>query len=170
MSLISRMNPVAEALPTIVAADEEAMDRLGIRLAEALETGDVVTVSGALGAGKSHLCRALIRARLGDPAAEVPSPSYTLVNIYRTPDSTEIWHADLYRIADPEELREIGLDEAAERGIVLIEWPDRWSDQPARRLDLSIEVRSDEARLVRAAAHGGGWGRLRVIWERVDDT
>ena len=102
------------------------MDRLGGTLAARLRPGDVVAVAGPLGAGKSQLCRAIVRALLRDPGAEVPSPSYTLVNVYAAGD-LQVWHADLYRISEmPDELQELGLEDAAD-AIVLIEWPERWS-------------------------------------------
>jgi len=121
----------------IVGPDE--MTALGRRLSAILAPGEVVLLSGPLGAGKSHLARAIVRARLGDPGAEVPSPTYTLVNVYDTATG-EIWHADLYRLSDPGDLHEIGLDDALSHAITLVEWPERWADPPARRLEIAIAV------------------------------
>lgn len=148
----------------LYAATPEATDVLGCALARALAPGDVVALHGALGAGKSHLARAVIRARLGDPEAEVPSPTYTLVNVYTTPTG-EIWHADLYRV-DAEEVAEIGLADALRHAILLVEWPDRWADLPVRRLDIALTA-SGEGRDVHVTAHGAGWeaalAALRVV-------
>ena len=92
-----------------------------------LGAGDTVLLRGELGAGKSALARAVIGAALGDAEAEIPSPSYTLVNIYQTARGA-IWHADLYRLSgEVEELEELGLDEAMGTELVLIEWPERGS-------------------------------------------
>lgn len=106
----------------IALADEAATMRLGEDLAMALKAGDLVALSGALGAGKSTLARALIRALAADPALEVPSPTYTLVQAY--PGALPVAHFDLYRLGDPAELDELGFDEALETGAVICEWPE----------------------------------------------
>jgi tRNA threonylcarbamoyladenosine biosynthesis protein TsaE len=103
--------------------DEAATAALGARLARLLQPGDTILLQGPIGAGKSHLARALIRARLGR-MEEVPSPTFTLVQNY-TAGEVEIWHADLYRLGHPDEVLELGLDGAFENAICLIEWPDR---------------------------------------------
>jgi tRNA threonylcarbamoyl adenosine modification protein YjeE len=146
------------------AADETATDRVGAALASVLKRGDVLAVSGPLGAGKSHLCRAIVRALLGDAEAEVPSPSYTLVNVYRAGD-VEVWHADLYRIADAGELTELGLDDACADAIVLIEWPERWTALPPRRMDLAISVGPGERRTLAFTAVGRGWDHALAALE-----
>lgn len=135
--------------------DAGALDALGERLMSVLEAGDCVTLSGPLGAGKSHLARAMIRARAGEPTLEVPSPSYTLVNVYD--GDPEMWHADLYRLGDTSELLEIGLDDALETAILLIEWPERWVPPPPRRLAIVLAIESDETRALTATRHGHGW-------------
>ena len=106
--------------------DEAATDRLGDDLASALRPGDVVALEGDLGAGKTSLARAIIRAVAGDPTLDVPSPTFTLVQSYslRIP----VHHFDLYRLSGPEELEELGLSEALSEGIVLVEWPERASE------------------------------------------
>lgn len=135
----------------------DVMDRVGKALAITLKAGDLIALSGPLGAGKSHLARAAIRSLLGDANAEVPSPTFTLLNVYEAAE-TEIWHADLYRLGDASELAEIGLDDAS-HAVVLVEWPDRWSDLPQRRLDVEINP-ENEGRRVMVRAIGGDWERV----------
>ena len=101
-----------------------ATERLAARLASALRPGDALLLEGPLGAGKSALARAVLRRLAGDPALEVPSPSFTLVQSYDLPDGGAAHHYDLYRLSGPADLAELGWDEARE-GIVLVEWPDR---------------------------------------------
>ena len=149
--------PGGPAALTVHVATPEKTDALGRALAPALVPGDVVALHGALGAGKSHLARAVIRARLGSLGAEAPSPTYTLVNVYVLPGGAgaEIWHADLYRV-DPEEIAEIGLCDALEHAILLVEWPDRWPELPTRRLDIALSA-AGEGRDVAVTPHGPGW-------------
>ena len=112
---------------TILTLDDETVTAaLGARIATALRPGDVVALTGDLGAGKTALARAILRA-LG-VTGHVPSPTFTLVQSYETPGLT-VHHFDLYRIEDVSELRELGLEEAKEEGVVLIEWPDRGMPQ-----------------------------------------
>jgi len=132
--------------------DEAATAALGAELAALAQPGDVICLSGDLGAGKTALARGFIRARLGD--VEVTSPTFTLVQIYGEGDD-EIWHVDLYRIEDESELRELGLDEAMETAICLIEWPGRLGRElPADRLDVTLAFSGDEARIATLSAHG----------------
>src|SRR5690625_260119 len=144
------------SLPALVlhAPGPDATDAIGHALAPVLRAGDLVALHGTLGAGKSHLARAIIRARLGDRQAEVASPTYTLVNIYTAPGG-EIWHADLYRV-DGEEIAEIGLEDALDHALLLVEWPERWPDLPERRLEITLSACGD-GREVRVVPHGGGW-------------
>ena len=143
--------------------DEAATTRLGGWFANHLGGGDCVLLSGPIGAGKSHFARALIRARLGR-MEDVPSPTFTLVQTYDA--DVEIWHADLYRLSHPNEVIELGLEQAFSNAICLIEWPDRLGDLAPRdaiRLELSAEgegrmvsVRCD-ARPDMMAALSRGW-------------
>ena len=122
---------------TISLADDAATMRLGEDLALALKPGDCLALSGDLGAGKSTLARALLRAVADDDALEVPSPTFTLVQAYdlRIPVS----HFDLYRLGDPSELDELGFDEALASGICLVEWPEMADELlPASRLTLHL--------------------------------
>ncbi|MCK0141390.1 tRNA (adenosine(37)-N6)-threonylcarbamoyltransferase complex ATPase subunit type 1 TsaE [Aliiroseovarius sp. F20344] len=96
------------------------------KLAGLLAPGDVILLSGGIGAGKTHFARALIQARLAQNGMieDVPSPTFTLVQTYD--DSIcEIWHSDLYRLTHPDEIEELGLIDAFETAICLVEWPDR---------------------------------------------
>lgn len=124
----------------LTSSSEAQTAAIGRRLASHLEPGDVVAISGPLGAGKSVLARAAIRALLQDPELEAPSPSFTLVQLYERRAGAPVWHVDLYRLASPEELVELGLEEAFESAITLIEWPKRAEGAlPAARLCIRIE-------------------------------
>ena len=143
----------------LLLKDEAATADLGRRLAAALRPGEAVCLTGPLGAGKSTLARALIRA-LTTADEDVPSPTFTLVQFYEGADLA-IAHFDLYRLTDPDEAYEIGLDEALENGAALIEWPARLEGRlPSDRLDIEIALTGDAAaRRVRIVAHGAWKGR-----------
>lgn len=143
--------------------DQEATRTFGSRLAELIRPGDVIALRGVLGAGKSELARALIRARAG-AAIEVPSPSYTLVQDYRLPGLV-IRHIDLYRISDPTELLELGLDAPAAGEAWLIEWPERaGAVVPADRLEIELrQGDAPDARIAEVTA-GRSWEqRLEML-------
>lgn len=136
--------PPFGSLPLPTEADTAAFAGA---LAPRLGPGDAVLLSGPVGAGKSLFARALIRARLGDPRAEVPSPTFTLVQTY---GEGELWHADLYRLSQPAEVAELGLLEAFEAAICLVEWPDRLgalAPASALRVDLAPEGEGRRATL-----------------------
>ena len=139
--------------------DEAATKALGAKLATTLRPGDAVCLTGPLGAGKSTLARALVRA-LTSPGEEVPSPTFTLVQFYDGPDFP-VAHFDLYRLTDPDEAYEIGLEEALEDGAALIEWPQRLEGRlPANRLAIEITPSQDgEARRATLVPHGTFEGR-----------
>jgi tRNA threonylcarbamoyl adenosine modification protein YjeE len=103
--------------------DERATAEFGQDIAAALRAGDVILLEGDLGAGKTTLARALVRALAGDPELEVPSPTFTLVQTYAT--RVPVAHVDLYRVGSPDEVDELGLDEAVRSGAVVVEWPQR---------------------------------------------
>ncbi len=151
--------PAPAAPLSLALADEGATARLGAALAPILAPGDWVTLAGPLGAGKTALARAILRARLDAPTLEVPSPSYTLVNAYAGAGS-EVWHADLYRLSGAEEARELGL-EGAGPAILLVEWPDRLgADLPPRRLEVSLARPESGGRVAQIRAHGPDWAAL----------
>lgn len=141
---------------TLAISDEDAMTRLGVALAGVLKSGDTVLLSGPIGAGKSHLARAIIHAFIG-PEEHVPSPTFTLVQTYEA-GGTEIWHTDLYRLADSSELVELGLDEAIGSAIVLVEWPDRLPIEliPENALRVGIHP-GDQARGVTMNSDSERW-------------
>ncbi len=144
---------------TLALADEAATNRLAARLAPAARPGDAVLLDGPLGAGKSAFARAFLRALTGDPGLEVPSPSFTLVQSYEVPCTGHAappragWmahHFDLYRLAGPADLTELGWDEARD-GLVLVEWPDRLGHlRPPDALTLALEFgEPQDARVAR---------------------
>ena len=137
---------------------EAATARLGAAVAAELKVGDVVCLSGPLGAGKSTLARGLIRA-LTSPDEEVPSPTFTLVQTYDS--RTPVAHFDLYRLTSPEEAFELGLDEALDDGAAVIEWPQRLEGRlPPDRLDIEIAFdETGEGRRARLTPHGAWEGR-----------
>ncbi|HZT86927.1 MAG TPA: tRNA (adenosine(37)-N6)-threonylcarbamoyltransferase complex ATPase subunit type 1 TsaE [Stellaceae bacterium] len=117
--------------------DEAATESLAARLAGLAVRGDVIALSGPLGAGKTVFARAFIRAA-GAADDAVPSPTFTLVQTYEGRGAT-IWHFDCYRLADAEEAWELGIEEAFAEGISLIEWPERIARLlPRNRLDLAL--------------------------------
>jgi tRNA threonylcarbamoyladenosine biosynthesis protein TsaE len=151
------MNPPA----TLTLADEAATQALGRALGAVLRAGEAICLTGPLGAGKSTLARALVRA-LTTPAEDVPSPTFTLVQFYEGA-RLNVAHFDLDRLSSPDEAYEIGLDEALEDGAALIEWPERLEgDLPRDRLDVEIAL-SDrgegEGRTARLTPHGAWEGR-----------
>ncbi len=125
---------------TLVLPSEQATQRLAVDVAAILAPGDLVTLSGDLGAGKTTFARALIRHLAGDERLEVPSPTFTLIQSYALPQFPLV-HADLYRISEPRELAELGIEEAIEGAAALLEWPDRADGLlPADRLDIALHL------------------------------
>lgn len=169
--------PVLARIPD---ADEALTAGLARTLAAVLRAGDCLLLDGPVGAGKTHFARALIRARQGDLAEDVPSPTFTIVQTYADAAGTEIWHADLYRLTDPSELVELGLDEALDEAITLIEWPDRLGAPPPGALTVALRETAPDrreivlsgdparwrgiSRLAQIATflHGAGWSTARL--------
>ena len=141
--------------------DEAATEALAVRLSSMVNPGDVITLFGDLGMGKSVFARAFIRAhaRVSD---DIPSPTFTLVQVYMA-HSAPVFHFDLYRLRAPEEVLELGIEEAFAEGISLIEWPDRLGSwMPANRLELHLTAGSqDSAR--EAYLIGYGYWKARLI-------
>ncbi|HEV7874152.1 MAG TPA: tRNA (adenosine(37)-N6)-threonylcarbamoyltransferase complex ATPase subunit type 1 TsaE, partial [Enterovirga sp.] len=146
-------------------------ESLGQFLAQELQPGDLVTLSGGLGAGKTTLARAIVRALANDPDLEVPSPTFTLLQSYET-EAGPVVHADFYRISGPGELRELGWEEMTEQSIVLVEWPERAEAALARsRLDIILDLapgQGAEARTATFIARGATaerFARARALQE-----
>ncbi|MBX3445834.1 MAG: tRNA (adenosine(37)-N6)-threonylcarbamoyltransferase complex ATPase subunit type 1 TsaE [Parvibaculaceae bacterium] len=153
---------------TLDLKDEAATRALGQALAARLRIGDLILLRGDLGAGKTALARALVQAHLAAHGIEedVPSPTFTLVQTYESPDLL-IAHVDLYRIGDASELRELGLAEIADEGAVLVEWPER-AEAEIRRLspdslDISLSLMPEGLRRARLEGRGSWAARLEGL-------
>ncbi|MEM6825918.1 MAG: tRNA (adenosine(37)-N6)-threonylcarbamoyltransferase complex ATPase subunit type 1 TsaE [Pseudomonadota bacterium] len=150
-------------LGTIDFASPDETSVLAKRIAPALGPGDTLLLEGPIGAGKSHFARSVIESRLAvlGRVENIPSPTYTLVQTYDLGD-VEIWHADLYRLSDPSELMELGLEEAFSDGICLVEWPDRLgTETPDPSVTLSFSYGStEEARQLEITRGGSRWREL----------
>ncbi|MEM1288390.1 MAG: tRNA (adenosine(37)-N6)-threonylcarbamoyltransferase complex ATPase subunit type 1 TsaE [Pseudomonadota bacterium] len=147
---------------SFASPDETA--EFAARLAHQLKPGDAVFLSGDLGAGKTHFARAAIQKRLRDSGAieDVPSPTFTLVQVYQDA-TTEIWHCDLYRLSNADEVEELGLYEALEGAICFVEWPDRL-EPGIRRSGLEIRLHmgdADETRIAHLEWGNERWDRMR---------
>ena len=141
--------------------DLNATTALGRELARLVRKGDVIALHGDLGTGKSTFARGLIQELMGQEL-DVPSPTFNLVLTYDAPEIS-IWHYDLYRIEDPEELEELGLEETI-NGLAIIEWPDRLGQAlPQWRLDISL-LASENGRIATLTPHGPDWSkRLETV-------
>lgn len=140
-------------------------DRIAIALGSRLRAGDTVLLSGDVGAGKTHFARALIQSLLAAPE-DVPSPTFTLVQIYDAASGLEVWHADLYRLTDPSETEELGLTDAMEAAICLIEWPDRLGSlRPQDALDIALAATDGEDhRILTATWSDPRWDAKLTDW------
>jgi tRNA threonylcarbamoyl adenosine modification protein YjeE len=155
----------AEPTPLVIHLADDAETMLfGKDLLLALQVGDCIALHGDLGAGKSTLSRALIRALADDPELEVPSPTFTLVQTYDL--KIPVTHFDLYRLSDESELDELGLQEALADGICLIEWPVKAGRAlPKNRLDIHFAFTADGGRTVTLHAPEAKLARLRRVTE-----
>ncbi len=139
--------------------DAAATTALGRLLAARLRPGDVLALFGSLGAGKTTLARGILEG-LGHQG-DVASPTFPIVQSYEPPDvRLPAWHVDLYRIEDPAEIEELGLEETLAEGVLLIEWPERLQTLWPQSLKLRLEAEDDGGRALTAevpAAWGGRW-------------
>lgn len=158
-----------DLLASMPSPSPEATAALARRLAPALGPGDTLCLEGPLGAGKTHFARALVTALTGE--TDVPSPTFTLVQTYTGPRG-EVWHADLYRLTSPGEADELGLAEAFETAVVLVEWPERLDPSPPGALWLRFEIQPDaQARRIIASGDPADWGpRIASAFAGVNDA
>jgi tRNA threonylcarbamoyladenosine biosynthesis protein TsaE len=147
----------------IELANEQATLDLAARLAGHTKAGDVIALSGELGAGKTTFARGFIQAKCQEPE-DVPSPTFTLVQIYET-GGDMIHHFDLYRLNDPKEAYELDIEEAFATGVSLIEWPENLGTLiPTERLDVRLNFsQNPQARQATLTGHHGWAGRLQEI-------
>ncbi len=152
------LRDISDPFLSLVLEDEAATVRLAEDLAASLSPGDLIALSGDLGAGKSTFARALLRTLADDEDLEVPSPTFTLVQTYDF-ERFAVSHFDLYRLEEPEELEELGLDELLETGAALVEWPEQGGDLlPGGALWLRFEAgEDDDSRRVRFASDKADW-------------
>lgn len=148
--------------------DLSATARLAAVLAASARPGDLLALWGDLGSGKTALARALIRARTGDPDEEVPSPTFTLLQVYDGADGVPVFHYDLYRLERPEDVWELDLEDALASGVTLIEWPERLGSLlPVDRLDVRLEEvagdPSGPARQITLSPRGAWTSRMKEI-------
>lgn len=145
-------------------ADEAATVALARRIATVTRAGDVIALSGELGVGKTRFARAFVEAMTGDEE-EVPSPTFTLVQTYESPAGT-IWHFDLYRLSRPDEVYELGIEDALADGISVIEWPERLQGLlPDQRLDVALSfAAAPNARAARLTGRGAWSSRLAGLF------
>jgi tRNA threonylcarbamoyl adenosine modification protein YjeE len=165
----------AEAVFTVALATEQATRRLAMDVAALLAPGDLVTLSGDLGAGKTTFARAVIRHLAGDHRLEVPSPTFTLVQTYALPRCTVV-HGDLYRVSEPRELIELGFEDTGDAA-VLLEWPERIADTlPKDRLDIAFTLKPErglnyrDARITGYGSSAPRAARMMTIRRFLDES
>lgn len=144
----------------------EITTQLARLIAPVLQAGDVLLLKGEIGAGKTHFARALIQARLSISGLveDIPSPTFTLVQTYND-GICEIWHADLYRLTDPQEIVELGLEDAFLDGICLVEWPEILGVYaPPNALTVQFENGpSDESRVLNFTGDFASWAKILAV-------
>ena len=150
--------------------DLAATQKLGTLLADGLTAGDIISLSGPLGAGKSALARSII-VSANPNETDVPSPTFSLVQTYELADGTPLWHLDLYRIQTPEDAMQLGLDDAFVDSVCLIEWPDRLKNfLPKSTLSIHLYLACDDdvdgVRFVDITAPLNWSERMRAIFAK----
>ena len=153
-----------ESAPHIDLPDLAATAAFGRRLAGLLRRGDVVALKGGLGVGKTTLARAIV-AGLSPEAEDVPSPTFTLVQTYPavlTDGPAELWHFDLYRLDRPDQVYELGIEDALAEGVSLIEWPELAAGLLPKESLLTIELQITNGQARRALIQGGAGWRERM--------
>jgi len=156
------MGGMTNALTLVTHSPEDTTD-LAHQVAPHLRAGDCILLEGHIGGGKTHFARSLIQSLLEVPE-DVPSPTFTLVQTYDAPEY-EIWHCDLYRLSHPDEVFELGLAEAFESALCLVEWPDRLGDlAPPSALTLEFQALDAEgARQLSARYSDPRWDFLKGV-------
>lgn len=149
---------------TVIFQHPEETDKFSSRFAENLRSGDVILLNGDVGAGKSFFCRALIRSVLLFDE-DIPSPTFTLVQQYETAIG-ELWHADLYRLSTSDEVVELGLFDAFEYAVVLIEWPNQIDGlSPNSALNVQISVTGETSRRFEFSWSDSKWAEKLACYE-----
>ncbi len=170
------MYPESKKLSVFVESEDDTVE-FGKALSVLLDKGDIIALQGTLGSGKSVLARSIIRALCGQDE-EVPSPTFTLAQLYQSNQdkNLKIWHFDLYRLEVPEEVFELGMDEAwTSGGVSLIEWPHKIGGyMPLVRLDISIDIANNKegkplAREVRLVGYGADWIKRLEMLEKIKE-
>lgn len=156
--------PARESQIAIDLPDLSATEAFGRRLAKMLRRGDVVALKGGLGVGKTTLARAIV-AGLSPESGDVPSPTFTLVQTYPAALSdgqAELWHFDLYRLDRPDQVYELGIEEALAEGVSLIEWPELAEGLLPKESLLTVELQIMAGQARRAQLDGGAAWRDRL--------
>ena len=150
---------------TLCLTHADDTTRRAVQLGKALEPGDTILLSGGVGAGKTHFARSMIQSLL-KASEDVPSPTFTLVQSYDTTKGP-LWHADLYRLTSSMEVEELGLTEAFEDAICIVEWPDRLGRlQPETALHIELAVGADDdSRGLTATWSAEAWAEKLKVWQ-----
>jgi tRNA threonylcarbamoyladenosine biosynthesis protein TsaE len=154
----------SDSAPVLNLPDPAATEAFGRRLAKTLRRGDVVALKGGLGVGKTTLARAIVAGLTPDPE-DVPSPTFTLVQTYPVTledGPAELWHFDLYRLDRPDQVYELGIEEALAEGVSLIEWPELAAGLLPKEQVLTVELQITNGQARRALIEGGAAWRDRL--------
>jgi len=162
--------PVSSDLTEFLLDSESATERLARAVSQTLKPGDTLLLSGQIGAGKTFFARAMIQHRLAELGRyeDVPSPSFTLVQTYDL-GGCEMWHVDLYRLSNIGELDDLGLEDAFDEAICVVEWPDRLGPlRPVSSVELTFTVTGETSRSVAIhfPADAARWADLRSVLVR----